>query len=128
MHEFGLLPFPTLHSVAAIARISVGKFMPARVVTSKGFVDVFDNSSEKWIDHGNVVDDDGHEGLSYSPRASLLGTVDGILEEELDRSHGYVKALVHTSRIRTQRRMPQAMTKNPPPNTTRKRLFFLFDS
>ena len=59
--------------------------MPARVVTGQAFVDVFDNSSEKWIDHGNVVDDHGHEGFSYSPRASLLGTVDRVLEEELGR-------------------------------------------
>lgn len=34
----------------------------------------------------------------------------------------------HTSRMRAQRRIPQAMTKKPPPKTISRRLFFFHDN
>lgn len=50
-------------------------------MAGEGVVDVLDDSTEKWIDHGDVVNDHGYKRFSYGPTTGLLGAVDGVLEE-----------------------------------------------
>jgi hypothetical protein len=80
VHKFRLLLLSVMHRIAAVAVASPRKFRSAAIVTGEGVVNLLDDSAEKWIDHGDVVNHHGYKRFSYGPTAGLLGAVDGVLE------------------------------------------------
>ena len=80
-------------------------------------------ATNKWVDHGEVADDDGDEGFAAGPAAGLLGAVC----TSLCIAYRLATSVVwnkegggeRTVTINTQRRIPAAMTKIPPLNMRR---------
>lgn len=102
-----------LVGVVSVTGQGIGNVLGGAAKGREVAVRTADDATDNGVDHGDISDDDGDKGFSTGPAAGLLGTVGtGLVCQFAGHYRNGEEGLTVT--IKTQRRIPAAMTKKPP--------------